>query len=163
MGDGVILEPLVVIVLLFGGTWINRATASAVSHSHTRRRSSDYLRADSPDSLESGYSSPTPKDDLLSPRYRLPEILEGWHKRYIGAFGLSFPVTTPTTVVFQDRLLSRLLRKLPFLVECWYWALVYWVCPFDTLIRYGILCVVSSRPLTQIPYRHISSDAHLPP
>lgn len=35
-------------------------------------------------------------------------------------------MTSPNTVVFEDRFLSRLLRKLPFLVENWYWALVYW-------------------------------------
>jgi len=143
MGVGVILEPLVVVVLLFGGTWINRVTAS-VSHNHTRRRSSDYVRVTSPDSLESGSSSPTPKDGLLSPRCRSPELLEGWHKRHVGVFGLSFSVTTPTTDVFQDRLLSRLLRKLPFLVECWYWALVYWVSFFTNhSFLYDILSVGS--------------------
>ncbi|KAJ5310462.1 uncharacterized protein N7443_002923 [Penicillium atrosanguineum] len=129
MGVGAILEPLVVIVLLFGGTWINRLTASAVTHSHGRQRSSNYPRADSPGPLESGYISPTPKDGLLSPRCRSPpaEVLDdGWHKRHVDIFRLSFPVSTPDTVVFQDRLLSRLLRNLPFLVECWYWALVYW-------------------------------------
>jgi hypothetical protein len=36
-------------------------------------------------------------------------------------------VASPNTAVFSDRLLSRLLRRLPFLVECWYWALIYWV------------------------------------
>ncbi|KAJ5218264.1 uncharacterized protein N7498_000363 [Penicillium cinerascens] len=127
MGAGAILEPLVVIVLLFGGTWINRITSSVVSPSHPRQGSSPYARGTSPDSLESGYSSPTVKDGLLSPRCRSPEILEeSWHKRHVGIFGLSFCVTTPATEVFQGRLLSRLLRKLPFLVECWYWALVYW-------------------------------------
>lgn len=133
MGAGAILEPLVVVVLLFGGTWINRITSSVLSHSHPRRRSSDYARGTSPDSLESGYSSPTAKDGLLSPRCRSPEILEkSWHKRHVGIFGLSFCVTTPATEVFQGRLLSRLLRKLPFLVECWYWALVYWVSLFGS-------------------------------
>jgi hypothetical protein len=66
----------------------------------------------------------------LSPRPHSPpaEMLDDlWHKRHVGILGLSFPVSTPDTVVFQDRLLSRLLRKLPFLAECWYWALVYWV------------------------------------
>ena len=27
----------------------------------------------------------------------------------------------------SGRLLSRLLRRFPFLVEAWYWALIYWV------------------------------------
>lgn len=121
MGTGVVLEPLVVIVLLFGGTWINRVTDCALSGNHTRRSSLDYVRVAYPDSLESGYTSLTPEDELLSSRCTSPpaQILDDqWSKRHIAVFG---------TALFQERLLSRLLRKLPFLVECWYWALVYWV------------------------------------
>ncbi|KAJ5306682.1 hypothetical protein N7508_005697 [Penicillium antarcticum] len=127
MGVGAVLEPLVVIVLLFGGTWINRATGANAHRHYARRKSADLVRAASPDSLESGYSSPTTKDGLLIPRSRSPlHIPDGWHKRQVGIFGLTFEVSSPNTAIFQDRLLSRLLRKLPFLVECWYWALVYW-------------------------------------
>ena len=129
MGVGAVLEPLVVIILLFGGTWINRTNA----HRHfARRKSADLVRAASPDSLESGYSSPTTKDELLTPRSRSPlhQIPDGWHKRQVGMLGLTLEVSSPNTAIFQDRLLSRLLRKLPFLVECWYWALVYWVSLF---------------------------------
>lgn len=145
MGAGAVLEPLVVIVLLFGGTWINRATDAAFSRRVSRRSSIDYTRSSSPDSLESGYTTPTPKDSLLNshshsspspsptltPRQATPppQSDDRWHKRVIGIFNLSCSVTSPNTAVFQDRLLSRLLRKLPFLAECWYWALVYWVCP----------------------------------
>jgi hypothetical protein len=49
-----------------------------------------------------------------------------WRKRQIRILSCTFEVKSPDTAVFQDRLLSRLLRKFPFLVECWYWALVYW-------------------------------------
>ncbi|KAJ6015076.1 hypothetical protein N7540_009667 [Penicillium herquei] len=132
MGAGAILEPLVVIVLLFGGTWINRRTDAFISRSHIqyqRRKSSDYVRSGSPDSLESGYSSPTPKDGLLSPHADSPlSILddERWQTRQVGILGLSWRVKSPNTEIFRDRLLSRLLGKLPFLAECWYWALVYW-------------------------------------
>ncbi|KAJ5637250.1 hypothetical protein N7490_007129 [Penicillium lividum] len=128
MGAGAVLEPLVVIVLLFGGTWINRRTHLSVS-SHTQRKSFDYVRPDSPDPLESGYRSPTPKDGLLSPRPDSPFLQlsdEQWRTRQISIFRLSCRVTSPNTAVFHDRLLSRLLQKLPFLAECWYWALVYW-------------------------------------
>ncbi|KAJ5919040.1 hypothetical protein N7466_009983 [Penicillium verhagenii] len=129
MGVGAVLEPLVVIVLLFGGTWINRRRSPSVSPSHTRRKSSGLVRSDSPDSLESGYASATPKDGLLSPRSDSPSLQlsdERWRTRQIGILRLSFCVTSPNTTIFHDRLLSRLLRKLPFLAECWYWALVYW-------------------------------------
>ncbi|KAJ5291100.1 hypothetical protein N7478_000351 [Penicillium angulare] len=119
MGAGVILEPLVVVVLLFGGSWINRRTSAFTSQNHFRWTSDETMRSESPDSLQSKYASPTPKDGLLSPRAVSPVSS-------IGIFGLSFLVTSPNTIVFEDRLLSRLLRKLPFLVENWYWALVYW-------------------------------------
>ena len=130
MGVGAILEPLVVIVLLFGGTWINRVTNTGDSRTYVRRQSSEYVRTDSTDSLESGYTSPTSNDGLLSTRScsPIPQLSEGrWHKRQLRFLGLSWTVSSPNTEVFKDRLLSRLLRKLPFLVECWYWALVYWV------------------------------------
>ncbi|GIJ90735.1 hypothetical protein Asppvi_009697 [Aspergillus pseudoviridinutans] len=129
MGAGAILEPLVVIVLLFGGTWINRSTA-AFSSVRRVRRSSTSTRACSPDSLESGLSSPASKDALLNERSLSPTLVQfddaRWRKRQIRILSCTFEVKSPDTAVFQDRLLSRLLRKFPFLVECWYWALVYW-------------------------------------
>lgn len=131
MGAGAILEPLVVIVLLFGGTWINRSAGSFSATRRSRRRSSAWPRDGSPDSVESGMSTPTAKDGLLDRRSASPSLLQpeqnSWHRRQIGLFSYSVEVTSPNTVVFQDRFLSRLLRKLPFLAECWYWALVYWV------------------------------------
>ena len=128
MGVGTVIEPLVVIVLLFGGTWINRSVGSSSTRRYSRRNSNDLQRAASFDSLESGYSSQSTKDGLLGSRSHSPQAPEDrWHKRQVGLLGLNFEVSSPNTIVFQDRLLSRLLRKFPFLVECWYWALVYWV------------------------------------
>ncbi|KAJ5156560.1 hypothetical protein N7492_009363 [Penicillium capsulatum] len=128
MGAGAILEPLVVVTLLFGGTWINRTVDSSSSPSPDRRKSSEYIRPFSPDSFESGYSSPSAQDGLLSPRSPSPSQfpVDGWRKRRMGLFHWSIQLSSPNTAVFRNRLLSRLLRKLPFLVECWYWALVYW-------------------------------------
>ncbi|CAG7981645.1 unnamed protein product [Penicillium nalgiovense] len=126
MGLGAVIEPLVVIVLLFGGTWINRSVGSSTRR-YTRRNSNDLRRDASFDSLESGYSSQSTKDGLLRSRSHSPQAPEdGWHKRQVGLLGWNFEVSSPNTTVYQDRLLSRLLRKFPFLVECWYWALVYW-------------------------------------
>ncbi|RJE18602.1 integral membrane protein [Aspergillus sclerotialis] len=137
MGVGAILEPLIVIVLLFGGTWINRSPISWNQRRWVRRRSGDYSRGASPDRVEPGLSSatnPASGGGLLSSRSSSrsssPATLrlhEGrWHKRRIGAFGLSYVVTSPNTSIFRDRFLSRLLQKFPFLVECWYWVLIYW-------------------------------------
>ncbi|KAL4951636.1 hypothetical protein BDW69DRAFT_186226 [Aspergillus filifer] len=130
MGVGAFLEPLVVVILLFGGTWINRTAGSFPPSRRARRRSPDRYRGASPDSLESGLSSPTAKDGLLKDRSLSPSSphfgFETWRKRRVGFVRWTREVTSPNTAVFQDRLLSRLLRKLPFLAECWYWALVYW-------------------------------------
>lgn len=130
MGVGAVLEPLVVIVLLFGGTWINRATKTRSYTTYIPRSSFEYSRAGSPDSLGSGYSSPISKDGLLGARSCSPLSQtsdERCHQRRLTYLGFSWTVSSPNTVVFRDRLMSRLLGKLPFLVECWYWALMYWV------------------------------------
>lgn len=158
MGVGVVLEPLVVIALLLGGTWINRVPEFSLCRGHARRRTIEHARSTSPDSVQSGYTSPSPKDGLLSPPRRSPssETLDKqWQKRPIEILGLSCHVVTPDTAVFQDRPLSRVLQRLPFLVECWYWALVYWV----SLNRSS----PPQQPDThrQAKRRHISSDVHL--
>ncbi|RMZ79226.1 hypothetical protein DV737_g3476, partial [Chaetothyriales sp. CBS 132003] len=62
----------------------------------------------------------------LSPSL-LPSQESRWRHRQLRLLGYSASVRTPNTTVFRDRLLSRILSKLPFLVEAWYWALVYWV------------------------------------
>ncbi|KAI9373178.1 hypothetical protein BJX61DRAFT_541974 [Aspergillus egyptiacus] len=128
MGAGAFLEPFVVIVLLFGGTWINRAVGSFPQR--TRRRSFGRYRATSPGSVESGLSTPTSKDGLLGNRSSSPLSAqckqETWRKRRVSILVWSWEVISPSTAIFQDRLLSRLLQRLPFLAECWYWALVYW-------------------------------------
>lgn len=57
----------------------------------------------------------------------LPAQEPTWRKREINILGWRRELTSPNTRVFKGRLLSRLLRKFPFLVEAWYWALIYWV------------------------------------
>lgn len=126
MGVGAFLEPLVVISLLVGGTIINRGKkevlGSPVWASHKRD-----------DSREAGPPSPSSEDGLLSPRSRIPSTSlgqseeSGWRRRRIGLLGWQADVRSPNTQQFSNRLLSRVLRNFPFLVEVWYWALVYWV------------------------------------
>lgn len=134
MGVGAILEPLVVLVLLFGGTWINRSKRFRTRRTTRWQKDNVPSRSSSPDSLESGQSgyAHSDQDSLLgSPTAWSPSLLhppeERWRKRQIRIFTSTFDVTTPNTAVFRDRLLSRVLQKFPFLVEVLYWALVYWV------------------------------------
>lgn len=149
MGVGAFLEPLIVVGLLAGGTIINRDRPGSgrrrgyekeirsSSSSPKRSFAGDTLEAESgrrwsgdgddslplsPWSAESmGGSSATllsQGDDEFGPKWRQRTLrLWKWEKKVI----------TPNTEVFEDRLLSRVLRRLPFLVEAWYWALIYWV------------------------------------
>ncbi|KAK0664083.1 hypothetical protein DIS24_g689 [Lasiodiplodia hormozganensis] len=132
MGAGAFIEPLVVVSLLFGGTWLNRNSDYRLFASSRSHRHASHVRSSSPDSLESGMQSPTDADGLLSPRASSPSLLSAdtepkWRKRELRLLGFRTRVTSPNTRVFRDRFLSRLLQKFPFLVEAWYWALIYWV------------------------------------
>ena len=130
MGAGAFIEPAVVISLLVGGTWINRARKDTGrnriwgEHKRDDWSSSEGSRANSITS-EDGLTSP--RQQSQSPKYLTQPQNERWRTRTISIVGWRREVHSPNTAVFADRLLSRLLRRLPFLVECWYWALIYWV------------------------------------
>jgi hypothetical protein len=134
-GIGSVAEPLVVVTLLIVGTWTNRDfDPGRRKPQHARRISSD-VDADGPnarwprsretDTLLDG-------EDLESGRSTSPSLLPTsepkWRRRRLGIFGVETQIVTPNTRRFKGYLLSRLLERLPFLVECWYWALIYWVC-----------------------------------
>ena len=139
MGIGAFLEPLTVIVLLFGGAWINRSPDpfSATSASQSSRFVED--DGDVPDlplarevededefDIEKQHISKSKRN--LSPSL-LPTQEDKWREREVIMPGLGYRtiVETPNTAVFRHKILSRVLHKFPFLVEAWYWALIYWV------------------------------------
>ncbi|OAA63366.1 integral membrane protein [Niveomyces insectorum RCEF 264] len=143
---GAFFEAFVVIGLLGGGTIINRDTASkfaadnssrwnsprAASPAPRARKYYDAEEAARPDeetvalgswardadqpTAAAGYDSGS---EAISDPTKRQRTLRLWKWRRT--------VETPNTEVFKDRILSRLLRKFPFLVEAWYWALIYWV------------------------------------
>jgi hypothetical protein len=125
MGVRAFIEPLVVVALLSGGTWVNRNPHHRLYSSKQRR---PYARA-SPRSLSpassdgSGRSSPSSSASLLS-RF---EVEPRWRRRDVQLLGKSIQVVSPNTRQFKEFSLSRLLRNFPFLVEVWYWGLLYWV------------------------------------
>jgi hypothetical protein len=151
MGVGAFLEPLVVVGLLAGGTILNRdrpgsgrrrayekgvrSSSSSPKHSFAgdalEAQSGRRWSGDDDDSMplspwsvdSSGGSSTT----LLSQGDNGPLAGPRWRERTLRLFKWEKKVLTPNTEVFEDRLLSRVLRRLPFLVEAWYWALIYWV------------------------------------
>jgi hypothetical protein len=123
-GIGAVAEPLVVVALLFGGTWINRDFNPG-----RRRRPRDVRRVF--DDGRAGESASLMEDGDVEARSASPSLLGSqepmWRKRTLGALGWKTEVATPNTRRFKGYFLSRLLERFPFLVECWYWALIYWV------------------------------------
>jgi hypothetical protein len=124
MGAGAYLEPLAVVTLLFGGAWINRARDNDYSSRAVRWRPVE-------GEMKEQFNFPEAKTSggkrALSPSL-LPSQESAWRQRDLALLKYRGVVETPNTAVFRNRLLSRLLRKFPFLVEAWYWALIYWVC-----------------------------------
>ena len=117
-----------VVVLLFGGSWINRSTAKPRLYRQpgwqpefTRR----FEKGSDEKSLLRIEGDET-RSRSLSPLL-LPSQENRWRSRELKLLSYTTTVSTPNTAVFKNRLLSQLLHKFPFLVECWYWALIYWV------------------------------------
>ena len=82
-------------------------------------------------------------DEDVESRSASPSLLGDqeprWRMRTIGVWGVRKEVTTPNTRRFKGYLLSRLLERFPFLVECWYWALIYWVSCAISVWPWGLL------------------------
>ena len=123
MGAGAYLEPLAVVTLLFGGAWINRARDNTFSPQATRWRAAP---VQDEEDFDASNARLTPSKRSLSPSL-LPSQESKWREREVSILGFKEVVETPNTAVFRNRILSRLLHKFPFLVEAWYWALIYWV------------------------------------
>lgn len=127
MGTNLVFEPVAVIALLAIGTWINRVSGGfsqiIQNYGHRSRR---VASSGSQGSLEAGLSEPTSEDGLLRGR-PLSSNQDRWRKRLITIFGSVFRIPSPNNSLFQNSLPSRLLRGFPFLLECWYWAVVYFV------------------------------------
>ena len=123
VGIGGVAEPLVVIFLLFGGTWINRD----FDLGRSKRRPGDVRRVSTDSYTTSGDSGEDIESRSASPSLLVTQEPK-WGTRKLRVWGLEKEVTTPNTRRFKAYFLSRLLERFPFLVECWYWALIYWVC-----------------------------------
>lgn len=127
-GIAAIAEPFVVIALLLSGTWINRDfEPGRIKWSRDNRKvpkePRNVERSGDLNDHEDVESRATSPSMLIT---REPE----WRKRSLKIWGIRKEVTTPNTRRFKGYFLSRLLQRFPFLVECWYWALIYWVSPF---------------------------------
>jgi hypothetical protein len=159
MAIGAVLEPLVVVSLLAFGTIVNRnksrAAVSRLTFPSSRPEPWQHLKyspdADDADveiaktredertllpstlSRSNSSSSSTLAEDVAS------KTTSKQRQRRIRFMSWEREVTTPNTEIFRDRFLSRVLQRFPFLVEVWYWALIYWVCSFS-LTSWGNPC-----------------------
>lgn len=127
MGLGAFIEPAIVITLLFGGAWINRAPSSSHALRHPRWAGPAYEERSAVDTeddedAQAFSTSVRPTSPSLSKLSDQP-----WRQRELHLMGKTRIIQTPNTAIFRNRLLSRVLKKFPFLVEAWYWALIYWV------------------------------------
>ncbi len=154
MAIGAVLEPLIVVGLLAFGTIVNRnkrySRPGSRSPFSARRpepwQHVKYIPDADDDDIETGQHQTDDESTLLPPNLSRSSSSSGstlladdapdskapsrWRRRKLRFLGWEREVTTPNTEIFRDRLLSRVLLRLPFLVEVWYWALIYWVCPF---------------------------------
>ncbi|KAK3336303.1 hypothetical protein B0T19DRAFT_453601 [Cercophora scortea] len=144
-----VVEPLVIVSLLAGGTLVNRNKAYTASSGRPFARYNydsapewetapvDYdvenriptLHDDKEEQWNKSLSSSSRSSSVLTLVYEVPgtaKSIPRWRQRTLCFLGWTHEITTPNTEVHRDRLLSRLLRRLPFLVEVWYWALIYW-------------------------------------
>ena len=132
MAVNVFLEPFIVVSLLTGGTIINRNKRASLSVSPQPSRGTledpfDHrLERGCPRSSSSDALYKSADSGLISPSL-LPEVESRWRRREVGFLSWRKSVTCPNTRVYRGRILSRILRRFPFLVEAWYWALIYWV------------------------------------
>jgi hypothetical protein len=129
MGLSLFLEPLIVVTLLFGGAWINRVTDSSSSSTPKSQWQGygPFQEANEAFQLYQTNGEPAKNKKHCLSSLLLPSQESSWRERDLRILGLQLRIWSPDTTVFQNRLLSRLLCKFPFLVECWYWALIYWV------------------------------------
>jgi hypothetical protein len=57
-------------------------------------------------------------------------------------YGIEYWLPHPDNLRFHDNIISRFLRKFPFLIEIWYWALTYW--PYQLMRAETALWINSS-------------------
>jgi len=129
MALGAVLEPLVVVTLLFGGAWFNRDRDYDLRESRPSWAPVDgsLKKSDEFRNRDLSQESLMPCSESSWGQSALPSLYDPvtQRRRRINILGYERLVTSPNTLVFKDRFLSRVLRKFPFLVEAWYWALIY--------------------------------------
>ena len=126
------LEPALIVFLLLGGTVANRRRRCGQSRLSLRSLRDDKsisdledaLSSEDEDSISANNGAP-PSSDVNTTSLR---DRQSWRARDIGIFGWKRSVITPDTRQYRRYFMSRMIYRYPFLVEAWYWFLIYWVC-----------------------------------
>lgn len=133
-----VVEPLIIISLLLGGTWVNRNKDYSDFRSYPQRPNDepveDLSRIAADNSNPKTHSQSRTLFQSLQTRV-LHKRRIVWQHRRLTLLGWSTFIRSPDTCVLSNNLASRTLSRFPFLVEVWYWALVYWVRCSLILIR----------------------------
>lgn len=130
-GLGAILEPAIVVGLLFGGTWINRNKNYNFTWRDKSRPQVPRISIDE-DNIPESPGSWTTDDALLQEKsssglLNPNNVHAKWRSRELKVFGFSKSILTPNTQAFENSRFSRVVKKMPFIKEVWYWGLIYWV------------------------------------
>jgi hypothetical protein len=135
MGAGAFLEPATVVFLLVAGCWVNRKVENVVAFDSPQWSNKDE---------EALATVLDPSDVRLPPSRRSSSAERPLRSREIRVWWFRTAVSSPDTTVFADRWFSKFIQKFPFLVEVWYWALIYWVSTSSQSICFISLTNISS-------------------
>lgn len=125
-------EPALIVSLLLGGTIANRRRRCSQSRLRLGSPKDDQSISDLEDALSSEYEDSVYANDAAapSPGFSTTSLRDrpNWRTRNVGIFGWKRSIATPDTRQYRGYFLSRMLYRYPFLIEAWYWFLIYWVC-----------------------------------
>ena len=124
-------EPALIVCLLIGGTVANRRRRCSQSRVRLESPKDDQSISDLEDALSSEDEDSAYANDAAAPSFGFSttslRYRQSWRTRYIGIFGCKRSIATPDTRQYRGYFLSRMLYRYPFLIEAWYWFLIYWV------------------------------------
>ena len=127
-----LLEPALIVCLLLGGTVANRRRRCGQSRLSLGSPRYETVISDLEDALSSEDEDCVSANDAAPPSSDFSTISlrdrQSWRTRNIGIFGWKRSIATPDTRQYRGYLMSRMLYRYPFLIEAWYWFLIYWVC-----------------------------------
>ena len=165
-----LLEPALIVCLLLGGTVANRRRGCGRSRIRLGSPRDDHSIPSLEDALSSEDEDSVYANDAAAPSSIFSttslEDRQRWRRRNIGILGWKRSIATPETRQYRGYFMSRMIYRYPFLIEAWYWFLIYWVCMIprssDTFMERLFADNQVSR-LTNLDIRYIELRVRLEP